>query len=268
MPGMNGGRSCLRRLVALAATPVAVSLIGCAVPSRIEKRGNFQVEYFNSDALGHLGTRRALYHLSGTGGRTHVTDAAVEFAIAPVDADRLIYETCDLSSGGSRYGEQSACRHVFFDGHSGKSFTIGRGLELSLTPLEETNRWSGNGRFVALGDQYELAIVDLQSGKSTRLGGALRLEQPFYPQKWQYREVRWAQWSPDGMHGALIVLSPNQPGLPVREFDQELYSFDPETEGLTMVATRTGTAGASGGDDGLWRVGDLQWDGATLKPLR
>ena len=249
------------------ATILGITLVGCAVPSRIEKRGNFQVEYYTSDAFGHRGTRRALYHMNGSSRQAHVTDAAVAFVIAPIDADRLIYETCDLVSGGSRYGEQSGCRHVFFDGHSGKSHTVGRGLKLSLTALEEMERWSWNGRFVSLGDQYELVIVDLQNGKSTRLGAALRLEEPFYPQRWQFREVQWGQWSPDGAHGALIVLSPHQPGLPVREFDQELYSFDAEAGALTMVATRTGEAGMSG-EKGLWRAGDVRWDGATLQPPR
>ena len=109
--------------------------------------------------------------------------------------------------------------------------------------------------------------MNLESGTSTRLVDTLRLNQPYYPDRWQHREVRWGAWSPDGAHGSLFVLSPHGPGLPVREWDQELYSLDASTGMLTMIAAHTGTAGCEG-EGGLWRAADFGGDGSTLQPPR
>ena len=233
------------------------AVAGCSVPDSYERHGNFQVEFYRTDALGHTSTRRAVSHLNGSR-NTRVTDAAVSFTIAPFDQDRIIYDTCDLNPG---------CRHMYFDGHTGKTHEIGRGLKVSMSALDESERWSWNGNYVAIGDQYELVVVDLQTGLSTRLAGTLQLNEPFYPDKWQHREVRWGKWAPDGMHASLFVLSPHGPGLPVLEWDEELYSLDGSTGMLSLVATHTGNAGIRG-PGGLWLPDDLRWDGATLQPSR
>jgi hypothetical protein len=249
----------------ISSALLALALASCG-PDRIDKRANFLVEYYRSEAFGHTSSRRALYHLSGSR-RTKVTDAAISWKIAAYDPDRIIYDTCDSGSGTSRYGPQSNCRHVYFDGHTRSSHDIGRGLKVSMSALDDSDRWCWNGRYVAIGDQYELVIVNLQNGTSTRLVEALKLEEPDYPQKWQHREVRWGRWSPDGEHGALIVMAPHGPGLPVSEWDEELYALDAATGNLTLVATHTGELGGQG-ERRLWRGDDFRWDGTNLLPPR
>jgi len=246
---------------------VLLAAAGCAVPDRIEKRGNFQVEYFRMDAFGHTSNRRALIHMKGLTGRTRVTDRAVSFHIVNNDADRIIYETCGRDAGPSRYGPTSACRHMYFDGHTDKTYEIGRGLKVAMSALDDGNRWSANGRFVAIADQYELVILDMQTGRSVAPAAALRLEAPYYPEKWLHRELRWGAWSPDGIHGAAIVMSPHGPGLPVYEWDEELYSVDGVSGALTLVASHTGDLGGSG-DRKLWRSADFRWNSGEVLPPR
>ena len=224
-----------KRLRAGIACLIFFGVAGCSVPSGIDRRGSFQIESYTTDAFGHIGTRRALYHVNGAGRRTKVTDAALAFQIAPRDPNRIVYETCGSNSGSSRYGDDSACAHMYFDGQAGKTYTIGRGLKISMSQLDESDRWSSNGRSVALGDQYELVLVDLQTGRSTRLTRELQLEEPHYPEKWQHREGRWGAWSPNGEHAALLVRSPHEAGLPVREWDEELYAIAAATGALTLV---------------------------------
>jgi len=241
---------------ALAAVLV-LSVTACSVPDSIERRGNFRVEYYRTDAIGHTSIRRALYHIDGSS-TTLVTDAAVSFAIGLRDQDRILYDTCQVDSG---------CTLMYFDGHTGMSHVVGRGLKVSFAALDDIDQWSWNGRYVALGDQYELVVVNLETGTSMRPADTLRLSEPYYPDRWQSREVRWGAWSPDGDHASVFVFSPHGPGLPVPEWDQELYALDAMTGALTMIATHTGTAGIRG-EGGVWRADDLRWDGAALQPPR
>jgi hypothetical protein len=247
--------------------PALLATAACSIPDRIEKRGNFQIEYYRSEGFGHTSTRRALYHVKGLSQRTRVTDAAVGFRIVNGDADRIIYETCSDVLGGSRYGDGSPCRHMYFDGHTGKNHVIGGGLKISMSALDDRYRWSPSGRFVALGDQYELVIVDMETGRSIRLGDTLRLEEPYYPEKWQHREVRWGQWSADDTQAAVIVMSPHEAGLPVYVWDEELYSLDAATGAVTLVGSHTGELGAKD-ERTLWRSGNFTWDGGALQVPR
>ena len=58
---------------------------------------------------------------------------------------------------------------MYFDGHTRTNHVIGHGLRFLFSALDDADRWSWNGHYVALGDQYELVVVNLESGASTRL---------------------------------------------------------------------------------------------------
>lgn len=247
--------------VALAV--LCLALAGCSIPDRFGKIGNFQIEYYTGDFMGHRGTRKALYHTDGSR-RTKVTDGAVSFTIVPLDPDRIIYDTCDPAAAPSDASYRPTCSHNYFDGHARRDYIIGRGLKVSMSSLEDAARWCGS--FVIIGEDYELVLLNLQSGEATRLTDTLQLENPFYPEKWQFREASWGGWSPDGQHGAVIVNMPHGPGgPPVYELDQELYALDTATKTLMLIATHTGELGARG-DRKLWGPGDFRWDGALLLP--
>jgi hypothetical protein len=240
-----------------AVTAILLTVAGCSIPDDIDQRGNFQIEYYTTSALGHTGTRKALYHVNGSR-RTKVTDGAVSFTIAPRDPDRIIYDTCDLDS----------CTHNFFDGHARRGHLIGRGLKVSMSALEDSSRWSGSGNHVVIGEDYEMVLLNLQSGEATRLTETLQLSEPFYPEKWQLRQARWGGWAPNGAYGAVIVMAPHGPGgPPVYEWDEELYALDAATKTLMLVTTHRGELGGTG-QRRLWRAGDFRWDGAILQPPR
>src|SRR5689334_6903969 len=121
------------RLRLTVAPIVVLAAAGCSLPDKVERRGNFHIEYFQSDAFGHMSSRRAISHGNGSK-TTSVTDAAVSFLISPFDPDRIIYDTCEGDSG---------CSHMYFDGHTGKHHVIGRGLKISMSALDDGSRWSG-----------------------------------------------------------------------------------------------------------------------------
>lgn len=247
----------LRRWLACAMAVLA----GCSAPDRLERRGNFEIAYYRTDAFGHIATRQALHHLKGSR-RTQVVESASELLVAPNDPDRAIYRTCD--SAPSAGDEATACAHMFYDGHTGQSHVIGRGLEISMSQLE-MSRWSPNGDYLVLGDQFELVLLDLRVGRTTHLAEILRLEEPFYPERWQHRYARFGGWSPDGTSAAVFVLSPRAPGVPLIEWNEELHSIDGSTGTVTLVATHAGTLGAPPGR-GLWRAGNLKWNSGELLP--
>lgn len=252
---------------ALAALIFAFAVTGCSIPDSTERRGNFQIESFRTDAFGHIATRHAMHHLNGSR-RTKVTDSAGFFVIALRDPDRVIYYTCDSGSSSSRDSNEASCRHEYFDGHTGSHHVIGRGLKVSMSALDDPGRWSGSGNYVIIGEDYELVLVNLQSGVAARLTETLQLREPFYPEKWQLRQARWGGWSPEGAYGAVIVMTPHGPGgPPVYEWDEELYSLDAATKTLMLVTTHTGDLGGTGRRK-LWRAGDFRWDGAMLQPPR
>lgn len=245
---------------------LCLALASCSIPDSVDRRGNFYIEYYTTDAFGHRSTRRALYHLSESG-RKKVTSAAVSYTMTP-DSDRIIYDTCNPASVASDVAYRPSCTHNYFDGHTGKDYVIGRGLKISMSALEDAARWSASGHYLIIGEDYELVLLDLQSGQATRLTDTLQLNTPFYPEKWQFREARWGGWSPDGAHGAVIVMLPHAPGgPPVYEFDEELYALDAAAGTLVLVATHFGDLGGTG-ERKLWRAGDFSWDGTVLKPPR
>src|SRR5262245_22691819 len=249
-----------------AALPVILlAVTGCSIPDSVGKIGNFQIEYYSTEFLGHRGTRKALYHVDGSR-RTKVTDGAVTFTTVPLDPDRIIYDTCNPDAVASDVSYRPSCTHNYFDGHARRDYIIGRGLKVSMSSLEDAARWSES--FVIIGEDYELVLLNLKSGEATRLTETLRLENPVYPEKWQFRTASWGGWSPDGAHGAVIVNTPHGPGgPPVYELDQELYALDTASKTLMLIATHTGVLGTKG-DRKLWAWGDFRWDGALLQPPR
>lgn len=248
------------------ATAIFVlAVAACSMPDRMERRGNFQIDYYTTDAFGHTATRKALSHVDGSR-RTRVTDHAVSFTMVPLDPDRIIYDTCNPESVASDVSYRPSCTHNYFDGHTRKDHIIGRGLKISMSALEDAARWSGSN-YVVIGEDFEMVCLNMQTGEATRFTETLQLDSPFYPEKWQFRMATWGGWSPDGAHGAVIVRAPQGPGgPPVHEWDEEVYAFDIATKTLVLVATHTSELGGQGNRK-PWRDGDFRWDGAMLLPL-
>jgi len=263
-PVRNRAITCGLRSAAASAA-IAFASISCSIPDDVGRLGNFQIEYYSTAFLGHRGTRKALYHMSGSR-RTKVTDGAVTFTLAPRDPDRIIYDTCNPDAAAGEVSYRPSCTHNYFDGHARRDYIIGRGLKVSMSTLEDGGRWSGSGSHVIIGEDYELMLLNLQSGEATRLTDTLELSEPLYPDKWQHRRAQWGGWAPEGAYGAVIVMTPHGPGgPPVYEWDQELYALDAATKTLTRLANHSGMLGGSGLRK-LWGPGDFRWDGGMLLP--
>lgn len=243
---------------------------GCSSsPDRTERRGNFEIEYRRREAIGHAATQQTVYYVKDQH-RTLVAEYGGELVIPPGDPDRMVYRTCDSSApaGGD---DVDACAHMYFDGHSGRNHLIGRGLAVAASQLDDSDtksngtasRWAKD--FVVLGDQYEFVLLDLTTGTATRLAERLDLQSPRYPENWQHRQGRWAGWSPDGTHAAIVVMSPLGPDLPVIDWQEHLYSLEGSTGTVTHVATHTGRLGGRSGN-GLWQSRDIAWHDGVPRP--
>src|SRR5262245_6712328 len=130
-----------RSTIQAASAVLLLAGAGCSIPDSYGKIGNFEIEYYTSDFMGHRGTRKALYHKDGSR-RTKVTDGAVTFTTVPLDPDRIIYDTCNADAPVSGVSYRPSCSHNYFDGHTRRDYIIGRGLKVSLSSLEDAARWS------------------------------------------------------------------------------------------------------------------------------
>ena len=117
-------------------------------------------------------------------------------------------------------------------------------------PLEELDTmWSPDDRFAALSSsQAELALVNLQTGKSTNLSNHLYLAGSVMS------NVIFRGWSPDGKRTALVVSSFVDRGGRLRT-ESDLISFDPASLTPTYLATMRKAAG--------WSAGEFTWVKST-----
>jgi hypothetical protein len=266
------------RRLGVAAVSFVALLIGVdwywSLPDRRERRGNFEITYKTNHAFGHRSTTKALYYHRGNH-RSQVAGATGQLAFAPADPDRLVYENCDREvKAANAPPNWLYCVQMYYDGHMGRNHVIGA-LRVSLSPLNTDNPeskdisspWSPSGGHVVIKDDYELVLVDLNSGKATRFTETLGLQSPHYPDRWQHRVLRFGGWSPDATHVALIVNSPRGPQLPALDWHQEVYSLEASSGTLLLVGTHDGNL-ARGDEQGLVHASQLAWNGGELQPPR
>ena len=263
-------RSAKWLLVCAALVIVAIGLSSLLYsPSGRERRGNFEIAYSTIDTLGHRSTRKTVSHIHGAR-RSRVAKSAGDLVVAPRNPNRLVYTNCDDEIKAAH--ATGSCVHMYYDGHTNQNRVIATGLNVSLSPLDGTSRtvpdpWSPNGRFVAIADDAELILLNLDSAGAIRLTDTLDLRPPHYPEQWQHRLGRFAGWSPDGNHAAVIVRAPRGPELPALDWQEQLYRIDASTGELTEVATHAGRLDGAGGAL-LWKTNDLEWNGSKVHPTR
>lgn len=167
----------------LWAAPLAVILVvtckELVVPylaADYTRKGHFEIAARTYDMLGHRTTKRSLTYV-GSSRRIPVASRFVAARIADYDQDRILYEYCSEEGAPD-------CGIHYFDGHTKKQWKVSTQHSLSETA------WSADNRSLVLIAQYQLDVVDLNTGRATDMSDALGLGNG-------KRSVRFGRWSYD-----------------------------------------------------------------------
>jgi hypothetical protein len=194
-------------------------------PGRTERIGLFEIEHKVFEELGGrgrragLGVQRTLFYVGGSR-RQLVSQSITNFRLNPHEPRIIIYETCPMNSAEN-------CGVHLYDGRSMKQWQISGEQQLSNAGELQT---SADGRYMMLGSQFELLVIDLMQPNTKDLTATLGLRAGS-------RSLRLGEWSPDRKRITAFVGHYVDPAPPFVTLAEDLYVIDPADGSARYVAT-------------------------------
>lgn len=198
----------------------AIGLI--AWPAGSENVGLYRISSYRREGLGHTVHERTLY-LRRRFWDYRITNALAQFDISPKQQEKIIFGSWDCDYGT----DTPNCGTFLFDASTRQRWKIAGARKDYSDPL-----WSADGRFVALVFNFdqEVALVDLQNGRVTRVAVSQNSEKP------PFHSVHFVGWSPD-QHQAEVNVSDTWGAGPEARYEYDVYCLDPSTSKVTYIGS-------------------------------
>jgi hypothetical protein len=186
---------------------------------RTERIGLFEIEHKVFEDLGGRGVQRTLFYVGGARRRL-VAQSITNFRLNPQEPRIIIYETCPVNSADN-------CGVHLYDGRSTKDWKISGEQQLSNAAELQS---SADGRYMLLGSQYELVVIDIMQPNTSDLTTTLGLRDGS-------RSLRLGDWSPDHKRITAYVGQFIDAAPPFVTLAEDLYVIDPAEGSARYVAT-------------------------------